>query len=601
MTNETDNETTKAPSLSADASAGGADATLAERPRRVRRTRQVDKEDAPETAATAQDTGAASETRTASATGAPAPRAPERSGARRGPRDAGASKDGPRAPRGPRGPREQRNSREQGNPREQRDARPARPPREMPSASPRPARSAAPAASSVLSVNRSNKRTIYRQDVVGTPPVLPASEPKKSPDQLMLVWHPAPKVATPARKTEKPMTAKEALKAKLAKQVHAPAPKDAVKVPESKSTVDAAWIKVGAEGALDAARAAGDGGEALVQAWLDAGNVDAITRLAALDYAPNVARKAARRALNVLKSRGVSPAAPSPAPVKPVTPEAASDCVASFIPPDGNGTTFYSFSQRLPGGRYRVADIMVRENAGIVHASLGHLAGKHIRRWKDRVEDSMGVPPVEVLLDWARQAVAEGRKLNDVSKQILPLGFDGCMVLTAPAPSVAPAHPIAALEKEATKAELEAALVDADKLHNEPEFGTWAADRGALQELVSKVGERLSAADAEDRNTVDKVLEEEAAAATDRYFTTERRETIAARMRAAAISVRARRGDELARRILVVAEAVRRGGLVTDAPRENPFLRAFFQKGMAMMARENQNRFAAPARNATVG
>ena len=442
---------------------------------------------------------------------------------------------------------------------------------------------------------------MYRQDVVGTPPVLAAVEPKKSSDQLLLVWHPAPKVMAPVKKHDKPLTAKEAMKAKLAKlgtvAKDAPSAEPTTRV---EAELQAAWLVVSADGALDAARAAGNAGEALVESWLKSGNVAAITALASLELAPAAARKAARRALNVLKSRGVALEATAATTVNALTEASPSDCIASFIPPDGNGSTFFSFSQRQPGGRFRVADVMVREHAGVVHASVGQLAGKHIRRWKDRVEDSMGVPPIEVPLDWARYAVAEGRKLNGVSKQIVPMGFDACLALVAPPPVVAPAHPMAAFLYEPSKAELETALVDADLLHNEPEFGTWVVGRGALQELVAKVAERLSAADAENRDAVDKVLEDEARAATDRYFTVERREAIAVRMRDVAISIRARRGDELARRVLVVADAIRRAGLVTDAPRENAFLRAFFQKGMAMMARENQGRIAGSSRSAPV-
>ncbi len=605
MTDEKENETTSA-----------IESTEAERPRRVRRTRQVDNEEAPADAALAPEAEPAVPAAEGAASAPREPRAPR---APRAPRP--ASDGSPRAPRpassgSPRAPRPassaypdhrgtERSGARRDAPRPASSAYPDHRGTEHSGArrdAPRPRHnavdgarsgpSASPAALSVLAVNRSNKRSVYRQDVIAAPPVIQVAEPKRSADQLMLVWHPAPKLTAPVKKHEKPLTAKEAMKAKLAK--HDGAVKEgaaAALAPAPKTALDAAWLEVGAHGALDAAQAAGNAGEALVQGWLDGGNVAAITMLASLELAPSVARKAARRALNVLKSRGVAVAAPVATVVKSVLPEVSSDCIASFIPPDGNGTTFFSFCQRLPGGRFRVADIMVREHVGVVHATLGQLAGKHIRRWKVRVEESMGVPPIEVPLDWARHAVAEGRKLNSVSKQILPLGFDGCMALAAPAPAVVPPHPIAAFEQEPTKAELAAALADSDLLHAEPEFRTWVVERSALQELVAKVAERLSTADSEDRAIVDTVLLEEVAAATDRYFTAERRDAIAVRLRDAAISIRVRRGEVVARRVLVVAEAVRRAGLVTDAPRENPFLRAFFQKGMAMMARENQGRF----------
>lgn len=548
-----------------------------ERARRVRRTSKVDKPEAAPDAATE----------------ASSPAAP-RENTERAPRE--TSKSGTARPRSSsRGPRPERRS--PGRPAGRTDG--PRSPR-------RPSSAAAPAAAqgsllSALSTNRSSKKTIYRQDVVGTPPAMPReesrNEPKKTPDQLMLVWHPAPKSVVPApKKDARPLTAREALAARHAKQTDQ---KKAAPKTATSGAFAPTLVQASAEGAFDAAQAAGDAGEALVQAWLAAGNSAAIVSLAARDDAPSAARKAARRALNVLKARGVSVEAPLVAAQKPLVVDEPSECVASYIPPDGNGTAFYSFSQRLPGGRYRVADVMVHESQGVVHASLGHLAGKHLRRWKDRVEESFGLPPIPVSLEWARHAVAEGRRRNDVSKQIVPLAFDSCLVLAGPAPASAPVHPIADLLARTPSDEaLAAAVIDSDKLHVDPEFAAWSADRAALAELVAKVGERLTGAEAEDRAAVDRALEEETRAATDRWFSPERREAVAARIADASVAVRVRRGDEAALRVLALAEAIRRAGLVTNPPRDIPFLVAFFQKGIARMARENQGRLPAPVRTA---
>ncbi|MBM4357654.1 MAG: hypothetical protein FJ096_06040 [Deltaproteobacteria bacterium] len=573
------------------------------RARRVRRTSKVDREPSASevTSTTSEADGDSAAAPGASTRPAPVRSTPERSTPerstparpRRSPRPVvegasgadreGAPRSGRRAPRAP-------------------EARPRRTERK-----PTAPQAGATPLLSALAGSRSKKKTIYRQDVVGTPPEMPKVEAKRSPDQLALVWHPAPKATAPAVKREvKPMTAKEALKAKLAKQQAQPrkdeSPRHQDAKPTAAGTLDPAWIAADADTALDAARAAGEAGEALVKAWLDASNAAAIVRLSSLDHAPGKARKAARRALNVLKARGVSVEAAPVVLARPVVSEDTAECLASFIPPDGNGTTFFSFSQRLPGGRFRVADIMVNETSGVVHATLGHLAGKHIRRWRERVEQSFGLPPIPVPLDWARSSVAEGRKRNDASKQIVPLGYDGCLVLAGPTPAAAIAHPVADLAaREPSKEDLATALVDSDKLHNEPEFAAWVVERGALSELVSKVGERLTGADVEDRALVDRTLEEETAAATDRWFTPERRSFVATRLQDAAIALRARRGDDAARRAIVLAEAVRRAGLVTDPPRDIPFLRAFFQKGVAWMARENQGRLPMPARPVAIG
>jgi hypothetical protein len=567
------------------------EAESAERPRRVRRTKQIEGVEAAPDAGAAEAATAAKPEGDSATEAAPAggeakehdrPPSPRRDDFERRPRRAD--------------PRSNRAGFSGGPGAQPRSRRPRRPERSGD-------------APDRAHVGKLAKKTVYRQDVVGTPVPASPSRPaekekaKPAPDKLTLILHPAPKAAPWKKKAEaKPMTAKEAMKAKLAKQGSS-GQQGAKQHADQGTAIEPAWISTDVEGALDAVRAAGDQGEALVQAWLDKGNVAAIARIASLDAAPGRARKAARRAVNVLKSRGVAiPDASAPAPKpKAAAAEEPEACTASYIPPDGSGMSFFSLTQRLPGGRYRVADIMVRDDAGIVHASAGLLAGKHIRRWKTRVEEQFGTPPIEVPLEWARHAIAEGRKRNDATRQLVPLGYDGCLTLAAPSPSVAPPHPIADLEQsDVSTSEIEKAVLGSDALQVEPEFRTWAPDRGALEELVRKVGERLSSDEAENKDKVDGVLSEEVRAATDRFFTPERRTVLAARMRDAAISVRARNGEDAARRVLALAQAILRAGLVTQPPQDIPFLLAFFQKGMAMLAHESRGRIAVPVGQASV-
>ncbi|MSP24869.1 MAG: hypothetical protein EXR75_06820 [Myxococcales bacterium] len=449
------------------------------------------------------------------------------------------------------------------------------------------------------------RRTVYTQDTVAPIAALPpaakarsvkpataAAEARsvkpvvaaaKAPlDKLTLILHPQPKAARGfSVKESKPLTAKEAMKAKLQKA--APAKEDSSKH-AAVAELDASWVSVGAEGALAAVSAAGAAVDGLVQAWLDGGNTAALVAIATNESAPG--RKAARRAVNVLRARGVAlPNVDSVAQL-PAAVDTAAEITASYIPPDETGTSFFTFCQRLAGGSFRVADIMVSGTAGIVHASSGTLAGKHIRSWRARVQDRFGMPPVSVPLDWARAAIAEGRSRNDAAKQIVPLGFDRCAALTAPAPATPPSHPVALLEPAAfDAAELESAALGSDALHAEPEFRRWLPDRAALDELFAKVTARVQAPNGEVQSGVDGVLREEIDAATDRFFTPELRVKLTANLRDAAISMRVRRGDDAARRLLALGAVIARAGLVTDPPRTIPFLVAFFQKGVAMMAR----------------
>jgi butyrate kinase len=81
-------------------------------------------------------------------------------------------------------------------------------------------------------------------------------------------------------------------------------------------------------------------------------------------------------------------------------------------------------------------------------------------------------------------------------------------------------------------------------------------------------------------------LREEMEASTDRFFSPEVRNVVASRMVDAAISIRARKGAERATDVLAVARAVKEAGLITAPPREIPFLVAFMQKGISIMAHQ---------------
>src|SRR5207248_8797570 len=113
----------------------------------------------------------------------------------------------------------------------------------------------------------------------------------------------------------------------------------------------------------------------LVEAWIGRKNAPAIAEIAADDTAPSPARKVARRGINVLKSRGVVVAAP---------PRIARVATASthevayeawFRPPDGAGTSAFTFGARSEQGRYRFVDVIVKSGAGPVS-----IAGLQISR-----------------------------------------------------------------------------------------------------------------------------------------------------------------------------------------------------------------------------
>ena len=131
-------------------------------------------------------------------------------------------------------------------------------------------------------------------------------------------------------------------------------------------------------------------------------------------------------------------------------------------------------------------------------------------------------------------------------------------------------------------------------LHQEPEMRAWLPDRGALDEMLQKVGERLGAENAGDPEKVNEALREEIDAATDRFFSPEIRQIISRRLADAAISVRSRKGEGRAVEVLSVARAIRDAGLITAPPREIPFLTGFFQKALGILAQQGGGQLRVP-------
>ncbi len=473
----------------------------------------------------------------------------------------------------------------------------SRPPRRMP-----PPRDEQPGKRPVS--GSAPKRKVYRQDL---PPDHPSRKPKPPPpeksaaakqaetNKITLILHPAPK-ATPKRKKKstKALTAKEALKAKARKRQSPAAAKDEAAKPRPAAELSEHWLAASEPEQVTAAvNEAGEHASELIKAWQDGSNAEAIALVARTESLPSSARKAARRALNVLKSRGVEiPEGPEPTPA--TKDKRQPEIYATFVPPDSSGTSFLSITVRESGGRYRVADAVIHDVAGITHANTARLAGKQIRKWQRRMTERFGAAPVDVPVDWARYEIDVARRRNAQSKYVLPMGLDACMALFEPVPEEEPAHPLAELDKDFTTPEIEKASADSERLHAEPEFRAWYPDQPALDELLQKVGARVGAEGASNQQLVEDTLQEEVAAATDRFFTPERRQQLSNRMKDSAISVRSRAGDDLTRQIMAVAKGVREAGLVTSPPREMPFLLAFFKKGIALMLQQGAGKLQVP-------
>lgn len=362
-------------------------------------------------------------------------------------------------------------------------------------------------------------------------------------------------------------------------------------------TFPPAALETDAANARAAIDAAGQAAPKLIEAWVAGRNAAAVAAIAADETAPAAARKAAKRALQVLRSRGVSiPARPRAAlaiaPAKPVVE-------AWYWGPDPTGTSLFTFAAHEPAGRFEVKSIVVRDRVGVVQVQGFQLSGSQLRARLASSASQTGVAPASVPVAWARWRVARARDENARSGAILPLGLDSAAELLEPVPTEPPPHPLEAAGLPPVDAA--ATVLRSAELHRLPELGAWVPDARGIQDLLVALGKRVGASGAPEPARMEEFLGEEIDAATDRWFSPELRAIVADRMRDAAITVRAREGGEPAAEVVAVAHAVRSLDAASSPPHTIPFLRAFFQKALAFVASRNQGQIPIPVPEGTQG
>ena len=350
---------------------------------------------------------------------------------------------------------------------------------------------------------------------------------------------------------------------------------------EPAESFDAKYLDATADNALALLEEVGDKAPALVDAWVKSGLAAAVSEAAHAESVAPLARKNARRGLGVFKSRGIA----LPERKREAAPQADSPITeAWFLAPDQSGVTIYTIGTRSTGQRFDIVDVQLHESAGVIDVKAGEATRSTIREGFKHVESQRGYAPAPVPLEWARWRIAQAKTLNPKSGLILPLGFDTSAHLLTPAPTSEPTHPIElanlklADDEIAKRSELSAAL------HNDPEFRSWLPEIQFVNELLTKVGDRIGPQPDQDPEKINALFAEEISAAVDRFFTPEVRERLAMRMKDAAVSVLHRAGPERAMDVLATAEAAKRAGLITSPPSEVPFLKAFFQKALSLVA-----------------
>ncbi|MCA9633604.1 MAG: hypothetical protein KC766_38400 [Myxococcales bacterium] len=350
---------------------------------------------------------------------------------------------------------------------------------------------------------------------------------------------------------------------------------------KSQTTFSDQQVGANADQALAALSAAGDDAPRLIDAWVAAGNAEAV--LVAADSAQGPWRKSARRGLNVLKARGVNiPKGKRVA--RPTKQTAQRSWEAWLMAPDAAGTVAIIIATREPAGRYKACFAFARDGAGIFRIETGEFSASALREAMDKLIPGAGYRPVKVPLEWARARLAGCRASHSRNSTPEPLGLKRAAELIEPAPDQVPTHPFDEEGLELSAEDARELAESSGDLHRLPEFRSWFPTKPAVDELLMEVGKTLSPGVEPDQEKLNQTLEAKLLEATDRYFSPQRREELLRNMKDAALSVLAREGEQAALEVVAAMRMIEARGLITDPPSELAFLRGFFQKALSLLA-----------------
>jgi hypothetical protein len=344
-----------------------------------------------------------------------------------------------------------------------------------------------------------------------------------------------------------------------------------------------------AASAISTLTAAGPRAEALVAAWIAAGNAAAVAEAA--ERATGAAKKAAKRGLNVLKSRGVK----IPEQKKVATlGKSEATLEAWLLPPDAAGTVLVVIAARSPASRYRSTFVVLHDDIGVHRVEVGEMSQSQLKEAMAKAFPAAQYKPVSVSVEWVRARIAAARKRHAERGVPEPLGFSSAKALLEPVPSPAPGHPFDDEGLELSDEDAKELTTKSAALHALPEFRTWFPTRAAMDEMLQKLGEAIGPGNKPEADEVGEKLQAEIKSATDRYFTPERREALARAMKDSALGVLAREGEQRALEVAATIVCVKNRGLITDAPHELPFLRGFFEKAVSLMLAQNDGSLRIP-------
>jgi hypothetical protein len=350
----------------------------------------------------------------------------------------------------------------------------------------------------------------------------------------------------------------------------------------SSKAFSAEQLGASAATAVDVATKAGADAGALVDAWVKTNNIDAVHAVA--ETGEGVARKAARRGINVLKSRGVK--LPDRNKVASLAGDRSPDAALSqalMMSPDPMGVSLFVLVRGIRSERCKACFLFVQGKKRILKIENGELSQAKLREAIRRAVRGAEYDPVPVPLEWARARIAEARRTHVADGEVEPLGFATAQSLLEPVPTDAVTHPFDDEGFELADEDAKTLSTDSAELHRLPEFQSWLPTSASVQGLLLKLGERVGEGEQPPDDEMQKIVEEEIVAATDRYFDEAVRTDLCDRLKDAALSVLARDGESEALKVAALLNVVPKVGLVTEPASSVPFLKAFFQKAMSVL------------------
>jgi hypothetical protein len=266
---------------------------------------------------------------------------------------------------------------------------------------------------------------------------------------------------------------------------------------------------------------------------------------------------------------------------------------AWLVPPDPHGIVLIVIANRSVTSRTLGGFFYLRSGFGLEEASVGELSGGKLKDALRRAA-SLGLEPVSISPSYARQRVADERKRHLELKLPEPLAMVSAGPLLEPLPETPEPHPFDVEGLELSEEDSSELAKKSATLHQLPEFRAWLPDRGVVQEMLTQLGQELGPEESTNPERVNAVMGNAIQAATDRYFSPERRTALLGLMKDSALSVLNVHGEVRALEVVAAMKSIEACGLITNPPHDVPFLRAFFEKAVLALAAQSGGRLNVP-------